>query len=210
MKGIIGIDEVGRGPLAGPVTLCAVYIEDPDIIKRYIFNDTIRDSKKLSKVLRNNIYITIRKNRMLKTTVIYSISSRSATYIDKHGINKAVEQCLISCMRQLLKKNVSIYDLKIHLDAGLYIPIKSLKQKSFIKGDENYTEIALASILAKEYRDNYMKKISSDYKEYYWGNNVGYGTLKHREAIRKYGATRYHRKSYLRAFKFLKNSNKEL
>lgn len=199
MKGVIGIDEVGRGPVAGPVTLCAVYIEDPNIIKKIIFNDIIRDSKKVSKINRNNIYLTIRKNRLLKTTVKYAVSSRSANYIDKHGISSAVQSCIVSCLNNLNKKGVDIYKLKINLDAGLKIPIKSIKkQESFVKGDENFTEIALASILAKEHRDRYMKNIAINYSEYFWEENMGYGTQKHRMAIKKFGLTKYHRKSYLK------------
>jgi ribonuclease HII len=197
-KGVIGIDEVGRGPFAGPVTLCAVYIEDSRIIKRDIFHKTIRDSKKLSNISRNKIYTTIRKNRELKTKVIYAISSRGATYIDKKGINKAIKQCLLSCVRSLIKQKVPVYSLKIQLDAGLIIPLNGLNQKSFVKGDEKYVEIALASVLAKEWRDNYMKKLAKEHDKYLWDKNMGYGTLDHRNAIKKYGVTKYHRVSYLK------------
>lgn len=200
-KGVIGVDEVGRGPLAGPVTLCAVYIEDTKIIKRDMFDNLIRDSKKLSKIKRNKIYLSIRKNQELKTKVVYAISSRSAKHIDIHGISKSIKACLLSCVKELIKQGVPVYDLKINLDAGLKIPLESLKQKSFIKGDENYTEIALASILAKESRDMYMQKLSKIHTEYLWEKNAGYGTLIHRQAIVKHGATKYHRKSYLKDIK---------
>lgn len=200
MKGVIGIDEVGRGPLAGPVTLCAVYIENVGIVKKDIFQSTIRDSKKLSKDKRNNIYSIIRENRYLKTKVIYTVFSKSAKYIDKYGISKATKECLKLCMKELAKNGVDIYEINTNLDAGLVIPIKGLKQNSFIKGDETYTEIALASIIAKETRDNYMKKLSKIHPEYFWNKNVGYATKDHREMIKKYGITKYHRKTYLKAF----------
>ncbi|MFA6608711.1 MAG: ribonuclease HII [Candidatus Paceibacterota bacterium] len=199
-QGVIGIDEVGRGPLAGPVTLCAVYLENEEMVKSDIFQNIIRDSKKISKPSRYNIYSIIRENRYLKSRIIYAIASRSAEHIDKYGINKSVSQCIRSCVNELRKKGIPINELKINLDAGLVVPIKELKQESFIKGDEKYTEIALASILAKETRDSYMKKLSKKHPEYFWDKNVGYATKKHREMIKKYGITKYHRKLYLKAF----------
>ena len=200
-QGVIGIDEVGRGPLAGPVTLCAFYIEDEKEALREIFNDTIRDSKKLNKDNRLKIYQIIRKNRLIKTRVEYAISSRGAEYIDKHGISHAVRQCLLSCMRTLVKKGIEIEKLTIRLDAGLRIPLQNLTQQSFVKGDERFVEIALASIMAKVSRDMYMEKLGREHVEYLWGNNVGYGTKDHREAIKNIGITKYHRKTYLKAFK---------
>ena len=201
MKGVIGIDEVGRGPLAGPVTLCAVYIEDKKAITKELFNNTIRDSKKLSKSIRNSIYLTIMNKRKFKIKVKYAISSRSADYIDRHGINKAIKQCLVSCIQDLSRQGINIYSCKINLDAGLKVPLDGLIQKSFIKGDENYVEIALASVLAKESRDAYMQRLARSHPEYLWERNVGYGTKDHRSAIEKYGVTKYHRRNYLKAFK---------
>lgn len=198
--GVIGIDEVGRGPFAGPVTLCAVYIKDTKVIKRDIFAGKIKDSKKIPKNRRNEIYLSVVKNKEIKTEVVYVISSKSASYIDKHGISKAIKSCLVSCVEGLIKKGVNIYDLKINLDAGLSIPLEGLKQKNFVKGDENFTEIAIASILAKEWRDDHMKKLSKKHGEYFWDKNAGYGTLEHRNAIKKFGITKYHRKSYLKSF----------
>lgn len=199
-QGVIGVDEVGRGPLAGPVTLCAFYIEDEKEALKEIFNNTIRDSKKLHKSNRLNIYKTIRKNRLIKTRVEYAISSRSAEYIDKHGISEAVRQCLISCMRILIKKGIEIEKFTIRLDAGLKIPIKNLTQESFVKGDERFVEIALASIMAKVSRDIYMEKLTKEHNEYGWERNVGYGTVDHRKAIKNIGITKYHRRTYLKAF----------
>lgn len=199
-QGVIGVDEVGRGPLAGPVTLCAFYIEDEKEALKEIFNNIIRDSKKLNKSNRLNIYKTIRKNRLIKTRVEYAISSRSAEYIDKHGISEAVRRCLISCMRILIKKGIEIEKFTIRLDAGLKIPIKNLVQESFVKGDERFVEIALASIMAKVSRDIYMEKLTKEHNEYGWERNVGYGTVDHRKAIKNIGITKYHRRTYLKAF----------
>jgi ribonuclease HII len=199
--GTIGIDEVGRGPLAGPVTVCACYIEDPNRVLSDLFGGRIRDSKIINKSLRNNIYQTIRHKRYLNTRVEYAIASRSAAYIDKHGISQAIRHCLLSCMQGLEAKGLDIQGLSIKLDAGLRVPLENLSQESFIKGDERYVEIALASIIAKESRDSYMKALAKKHKEYGWENNAGYGTQHHRESIKIIGITKHHRKTYLKAFK---------
>ncbi len=204
--GVIGIDEVGRGPLAGPVTVCAFYIADEITkkwLKKVLFGERIKDSKKLKKELRINIFRIIRKNGKLKNSVKYSISSRSAMYIDRHGISKAIQACTLSCIGSLSKQGLDIHTMKINLDAGLSIPMDSLKQESFVKGDEKYLEIALASILAKVTRDTHMERLARVHTEYGWESNVGYGTLAHGVAIRKYGITKHHRTSYLKGFKLL-------
>lgn len=200
-KGVIGVDEVGRGPLAGPVTVCAVYIEDAKQVKKDLFNNTVRDSKKISKVLRNNIFLTVSKNRYLNTGIRYSIFSRSAKYIDKYGIQKATRECLDNCLADLNKKGVNIVSLDINMDAGLKASDIKLKQRAFVKGDEKYVEIALASILAKESRDKYMRGLHKKHSNYFWDKNVGYGTKDHRKSIEKFGITKYHRTTYLKGFK---------
>jgi ribonuclease HII len=91
--------------------------------------------------------------------------------------------------------------LKILLDAGLKAPTAAVNQSSHIKGDEKYVEIALASILAKVHRDAHMDRLGRSHKEYGWGENAGYGTSKHREGIQANGITKYHRRTYLKAFK---------
>jgi len=201
MKGIIGIDEVGRGPLAGPITVCACYIEDDKKIIKDIFHNTIRDSKRLTKALRSNIYRTIRYKRYLRTRIEYVVASKSAAYIDKHGISKATKECLLSCIAGLKKKGLQVETISIRLDAGLVIPMTVLDQSSHIKGDERFVEIALASIMAKVTRDKYMERLSNLHSQYAWEKNVGYGTKEHRKAIETVGITKYHRKSYLKAFK---------
>ncbi len=195
-KGFIGIDEVGRGPLAGPVTVGAVYISDPKAALSEYFGNTIRDSKKLSICNRINIYLTIRKNKKNKS-IIYAVSSRDAKYVDKHGITKAIHSCMLECLRKLEKKGVPVFATPIRLDGGLRIQDSSLQQEAFIKGDEKYVEIALASIVAKVTRDTYMKKLAKDYPAYGFETNVGYGTKIHKEAIKKHGITKYHRLTYL-------------
>lgn len=201
--GVIGIDEVGRGPLAGPVTVCAVYLERKDRVIKDIFRGTISDSKKINKTLRFNIYQTIRQNRYSKSTIIYALSSRSAAYIDRYGISKATASCVRSCITGLHKQGIVVENARIYLDAGLRAPEIFDKQKSFIKGDEKFVEIALASIMAKEWRDAYMKRLSKKHSAYGWERNAGYGTKEHREAIVITGITTYHRRTYLKGFKLL-------
>lgn len=200
MKCVIGIDEVGRGPLAGPVTVCAAYLLDENAIKKLIFNKTIRDSKMIKKDNRINIFKTIRKNSKLNKQVIYSISSRSAKYIDRNGINNSIKACVGSCLRSLEKKGVDVKNVNIKLDGGLYLDKSFKKQKTYIKGDENHVSIAIASIIAKVSRDKYMEEISKTNSDYLWDKNSGYGTKLHIKIIKEKGITKYHRKSYLRSY----------
>jgi ribonuclease HII len=200
MKGAIGIDEVGRGPLAGPVTVCAFYMEDTQEVLEKIFANTVKDSKKLTKDIRNKIYQTIRKSRTINTRTEYAISSRSAEFIDKHGIVKAIDACIISCFKQLYAKGVEIEKVAIRLDGGLKVKHFPALQSTYIKGDELYPEIALASIMAKVHRDSYMERLGKKWKGYKWEENAGYGTKFHIEAIKKLGKNKYHRTTYLKAF----------
>ncbi|MDB5260196.1 MAG: hypothetical protein JWN37_427 [Candidatus Nomurabacteria bacterium] len=199
--GVIGVDEVGRGPLAGPVTVCATYLMDPLLVKKDLFLDTVRDSKKINKALRNSIYQTIRNKRTNIYLVKYAIKSKSASYIDTHGISKAIRNCVKEVILDLKKQGVPVYSIKVNLDAGLKVAIEGVVEESYIKGDERYVEIALASIIAKEYRDSYMKRIAKEHSNYSWERNVGYGTKEHREAITKFGPCKHHRNSFLKAFK---------
>lgn len=207
MKGVIGIDEVGRGPLAGPVTVCAVYLADPNKAKKDYFNNIIRDSKRLGISSRINIFQLIRKNRKINT-IYYAVSSRSAKHVDKHGINKSIHDCMISCLSSLEKDGVDIVKHKINLDGGLKILGRPLNQEAHVRGDEKFTEIALASIIAKVTRDNFMIKLAKLHPEYGFERNVGYGTLEHRDAIKRTGVTEYHRTTYLSSFKTIRKNLK--
>jgi ribonuclease HII len=196
--GTIGIDEVGRGPLSGPITVCACYIEDETRVSSDIFRNTIMDSKKINKTLRYNIYQTIRLRRYTGTKIVFSIHSRSAAYIDRYGIKLATRECVRACMQGLRKQGVDIFSVMIRTDAGLSVPMPRVSQCSFIRGDEKFVDIALASILAKEHRDGYMRKLAKRHPEYGWEKNMGYGTARHRQAIRSHGFTKFHRISYIK------------
>ena len=194
---VVGIDEVGRGPVAGPVTVCAVLMTHDaykDFQKSKIC-EKLRDSKKLSEKKREEWFEKIQEwqnNGMLD----FAFFSLGASGIDKFGIVTAIQKCLDKCLEKLETPT----DAEIMLDGGLRAPDKFTNQESFIKGDSNHPIIALASIVAKVNRDNYMKDKASEYPEYGLETHKGYGTKKHMEAIEKYGLSNFHRKSFLKRF----------
>ena len=197
-KWIIGIDEVGRGPIAGPVTVCA-FISNKDFNVKSIFpNQTIRDSKKTTKNIRNSINQSIRYLRKSKIVKIdWVIASKSAEYIDTHGIVKSIDKCINKCIKTLKKRNYPVHKAKIYLDGSLSLKNGLFDQETLIKGDEKIGHIAIASILAKVNRDNLMTKLDTDYPFYGWNTNMGYGTKMHYKAIKKYGISQLHRISFL-------------
>jgi len=176
---IAGVDEVGRGPLAGPVVAAAVIL--PIDYK----NVLIQDSKKLTK-----------KNRKLALQAIlsdcleYKITCLSHKVIDEVNILQAS----LSAMAKSVKKLKIAPDFVL-VDGNKEIPI-NYKQEAVIKGDAKHIQIAAASIIAKEYRDNIMKIIDYWHPEYDFYKNQGYPTKHHREKIIEIGITKYHRKSF--------------
>ncbi len=194
-KYIVGIDEVGRGPLAGPLTLCFVCISS-DKYKILKKNKNLpklgKDSKKLNSKLREK-YSKYLKELPIK----YSIVSISNKEIDKKGI--------FFCIKKAIKKGLDNLNLdpkntQILLDGGLKAPDEFIFQKTIIKGDEKEKIIAWASILAKVERDKFMIKISKKFPHYFFEINKGYGTKIHREAILKHGMSELHRKSFCRIY----------
>lgn len=195
MKYIVGIDEVGRGPLAGPVTLCAVRVE-VGMYKTLQKNKNLpargRDSKKLSKKDRekySKVLCDLAQERKLQFTIVM----QSNVVIDTKGLSFAIKKALAGCLQ---KVGATEKD-KVLLDGGLKAPKEFTNQQTIIKGDEKHPVIAWASILAKVHRDNYMAKMSKKYPEYGFEKHMGYGTKAHREAIRKQGPSPIHRKSFL-------------
>ena len=178
-KKIAGVDEVGRGCLAGPVYAAAVIL-NKDIDTKYI-----RDSKKIP--FRKRILLS----EYIKKNSIYAIGSASVEEIEKINILNA---SLLSMKRALnkLKNKPSI----AYID-GLFVPKNlKIKCKTFIRGDEKITSIAAASIIAKASRDLFMIKLSKKYPKYFWHKNFGYGTSDHIAGLKKYGITKYHRKKF--------------
>ncbi len=175
-----GCDEVGRGCLAGPVVAAAVIFE-----KNYK-NSTIVDSKKLSPTKRKNIEIEIKKD-----AICWAIASLKNELVDKYNILNAS----IFAMHKALNK-LEIKPEFIIVDGNKFKPYKKVKHECVIKGDNKFLSIAAASIIAKNYRDNLMIQLSRKHNQYFWNTNFGYPTKAHREAIRKFGITKYHRKSF--------------
>ena len=175
-----GTDEAGRGCLAGPVTAAAV------ILPSYFKNDILNDSKQLSHKKRN-----ILKPIIENDAVSYAVAHIFPKKIDEINILNAS----ILAMHKSIEKLTGKVDF-ISVDGNKFKPFKTIPHQTIIKGDGKYLNIAAASVLAKTYRDAYMEKIHQEYPMYNWIQNKGYPTVEHREAIKKYGITKYHRKSF--------------
>ena len=175
---VAGVDEVGRGPLAGPVIAAAVIMDTNNI------PNGINDSKKLSKKNRLKIADEIKKNS------IYSIAEASVKEIDEINILQASLLAMKRAIEGLSKKPMTV------LVDGKFKPKTNLPTHSIIKGDTQSISIAASSIIAKVYRDDLMKDFSKKYPEYLWEKNAGYGTKEHLLAIKKCGITPIHRKTF--------------
>ncbi len=175
-----GTDEAGRGCLAGPVTAATV------ILKKNFLNNDINDSKKISK-----------KNRYkLKEIIELEALEFSFAHIFPKKIDEInILNASILAMQKSIGKLATKIDFII-VDGNKFKSYKNIPHQTIIKGDEKFLSIASASIIAKTERDNYMKKIHNEYPQYGWDKNKGYPTKFHKEAILKYGITKYHRKSF--------------
>jgi ribonuclease HII len=175
-----GTDEAGRGCLAGPVTAAAILL--PDDFEM----DLLNDSKKLSKKTREKLKPIIEEKAMA-----FSVTHIEPKIIDEINILNASINAMHKCIVKLIPT-----PLYIIVDGNRFKPINNIPYSSIIKGDSKYMSIAAASVLAKTYRDQYMDKIHEEFPMYNWKQNKGYPTKEHREAIRKYGITKYHRISF--------------
>jgi len=175
-----GIDEAGRGSLAGPVTAAAV------ILGKDLKNKDLNDSKKLSPKKRLELKKYIEKNALA-----YSVAFVNSSHIDKNNILNSTFKAM-----HMSLKGLDIEPNFILVDGNLFKPYRDLKHKCIIKGDQQYQNIAAASILAKTYRDEYMSNLHIKFPEYDWIKNKGYGTKYHIDMIKKFGRTKYHRKSF--------------
>ena len=179
VKILAGVDEVGRGSLVGPVLAAAV------ILNNKIDKKKLKDSKSLSKKKREIL------NKYIKQNSKWSIASASLKEIEKLNILNA---SLLAMKRAILKLKIKP---KIVMVDGNKVPkMKNYNLKYVIKGDRKIPEISAASIIAKVSRDKLMLKMSESFKKYKWDLNAGYGTRDHINAIRKYGVTRFHRKTF--------------
>lgn len=180
---VMGIDEVGRGAFAGPIVAAGV-IYKPGFKHDYL--KFINDSKLVKPKLREEL------SPLIKANSIWTIQEISLSFINKFGIGKANSEVLKNVFNEL-QTNINTENYFAIID-GFDLRLK--KQKSIIRGDTLSLSIASASIIAKVYRDKLMKKISEKYPNYGFETNVGYGTLKHRLAIEKYGLCELHRTSF--------------
>ena len=177
---IAGIDEAGRGPLAGSVYAAAIIFEKEFIIPE------VKDSKKLSEKKRELLFALIKEN-----AISYAIGIASEKEIDEINIRQA---SILAMQRAVKVLNIKPDFLLVD---GFDLPDSNIPSEGIIKGDDKSFTIAAASIIAKVSRDAYMKDLDKKYPNYKFAKNKGYGTKEHIEAIKKYGITPVHRKSFL-------------
>lgn len=181
---IAGMDEVGRGPLAGPV-VCAIVIMPADLNK---IIEGVDDSKKVSEKKRSVI-----AERIKQTAIEYAICEISPERIDEINILNATVECMQQCVKSI----------KTDIDVLLVDAVKAdfgVPTKSIIKGDAQSYAIGCASIIAKVHRDKMMTEYAKTFPEYGFEKHKGYGTKQHIDALKTYGATPIHRKSFIKNF----------
>lgn len=175
-----GCDEAGRGCLAGSVYAAAVILP-PDF-----YNEDLNDSKQLSEKKRYALRPIIERE-----AIAWAVGVVTPEEIDKVNILKASFLAMHRAIEQLRTQPKHLL-----IDGNRFTPYPNIPHTTVVKGDGKYLSIAAASILAKTYRDDYMNELALKYPEYHWTENKGYPTKAHREAIRQYGITPYHRKTF--------------
>nr|WP_156809472.1 ribonuclease HII [Gracilibacillus halophilus] len=178
---VVGVDEVGRGPLAGPVVAAAV------VLPETFYLPSINDSKQLSKAKREQFYQYI-----VSSAIDYQVSFVSPTEIDTINIYQATKKAMKTAILQLPVQPTYILTDAMELE-GLPCPSEAI-----VKGDQKSISIAAASIVAKVTRDTYMEELHAKVPQYQFAKNSGYGTKEHMDAIEQYGISSYHRQSFLR------------
>lgn len=187
---ILGIDEAGRGPLAGPVAVGAVSITESFNKK---FFKSIKDSKQLTPEERE-LWFELATEAKRRGELDFKVSLVSEKVIDKHGISYALRLGIKRCLKGLGIDE----EAQIFLDGALKAPGRFKHQLTVIRGDEKIPVISLASICAKVIRDRKMVSLSRKFPEFNFHIHKGYGTLMHRQALEKYGLTELHRRSFLK------------
>lgn len=175
-----GCDEAGRGPLAGPVYAAAV------ILPKDFHHPLLNDSKQMSRKARETLRPIIEKE-----AVAWAVEAVSAEEIDEINILAA---SIAGMQRAVARLKVRPQFLLV--DGNRFKPFRGIPYKTVVHGDAIYAPIAAASVLAKTYRDEFMEKLAKDYPQYGWDRNMGYPTKEHIEAIRQYGYTPWHRRSF--------------
>ena len=190
-KYIVGVDEAGRGPLAGPLAVGAVCVPsnfDWELLPG------VNDSKKLSAKSREAIF-RLAKDLKKEGKLNYAVAMTSASQIDRLGLSKCLDRSLDRSLKKVAPKPESV---SIKLDGSLKAPDQYIHQETIIKGDQKEKVIGLASILAKVTRDKLMERISKqeEFTRYEFAIHKGYGTRKHRLLIKKHGLSTLHRQSF--------------
>ena len=185
---VIGLDEVGRGPLAGPVISCGCYFKSYKIQNE--FKDYIGDSKKLSEKKREASFKFLQSLKN-DDVIEYHLGIANVNEIDQLNILEATK---LSMRRVVDKFNMENANLLI--DGNFSLNYKSYKEQSIVRGDDKSLSIAAASIIAKVHRDRLMKKLSLKFQNFGWEKNAGYGTKMHIENIYRFGPTIHHRKTF--------------
>ncbi|HVS79698.1 MAG TPA: ribonuclease HII [Candidatus Paceibacterota bacterium] len=200
---VVGIDEAGRGPLAGPVAVGSVLAGAAELsrLRRVFKSIKGKDSKKLTEAEREEWFAVI-KAEADAGNLTWRVSLSGSAMIDKKGIVPAIRSAL---SRSLVAVADDSSRTRVLLDGGLKAPAEFSNQKTIIKGDEKELLISLASICAKVTRDRYMCRLAKKYPEYGFEVHKGYGTKRHAEGIKSFGLCALHRKSFIRKnFNFLK------
>lgn len=194
IKSICGIDEAGRGPLAGPVVVASVIMPEDSMI------EGVNDSKKVSEKKRENLY-----EKIIEEAIAYGVGIVDQNEIDKINILNATKEGLTTCIKELekdLKNKQREFEKPeiILVDALTKIDTDGISYRSIIKGDSKSYSIAAASIIAKVTRDRIMRQWDEVYPEYGFGKHKGYGTATHIAAIKEYGLCPLHRKTFVKKF----------
>lgn len=184
---IVGVDEVGRGCLAGPVVAAAVIFPAIDLMSDLARElDGLDDSKKLSPIVRETMSALLRDNCR------FAIGEATVKEIDKINILQAT----FLAMRRALKELAPPEKCLVLVDGNKHIPKCNLQQSAIVNGDAQSAAIAAASVIAKVHRDQMMRTLSKKYPVYRWESNKGYGSQEHRDAIAENGLTKLHRKKF--------------
>jgi len=200
VKFLIGVDEAGRGPLAGPVAVGAVMVpEDFDVLRAF---PRVKDSKQLSPKMRGEIYKEVLV-RAKAGDINFCVRCSNSKHIDIFGITKAVSRAVAGSVRFLAPDRVeeqlpSPKNVRILLDGLLHAP-SEYKQETIIRGDARVPLISLASVVAKVRRDALMKRLASRFPKYGFEKNKGYGTSMHSIAIQKFGLCALHRSTFCKS-----------
>jgi ribonuclease HII len=192
MKFVLGVDEAGRGPLAGPVSVGVVMVPEAMLPKLRDMFPGVNDSKKLTEAARERIYLLIEQAAKDDPDFSFCVQFASADSIDTKGIVPSV----LACVARGVDALATDRDVRILLDGALRAPIQ-YAQETVIRGDSIHPIISLASIAAKVERDRLMKKLALEYPEYGFEKHKGYGTAHHYKMLEKHGPCVMHRRSFL-------------